>query len=185
MQYRPLQLHYLRLQYARLNHATQEKRKINLGICICCCANPISLRASYCVWKFTAIHRGRCSIFLLHRLSAAANWYENKLGLKRVTNEDWVVIFELTPSSFLGLVNATGGSLRPTENKAALLSIETAELEAWYEKLKGVEGINMIHGIKDGADGMIQEFRMTDPGGYIIEFFRWHSSREESKRYLK
>ena len=128
---------------------------------------------------------GGVPFFYYTDLSAAANWYENKLGLKRVTNEDWVVIFELTPSSFLGLVNATGGSLRPTENKAALLSIETAELEAWYEKLKDVEGINMIHGIRDGADGMIQEFRMTDPGGYIVEFFRWHSSREESKRYLK
>jgi len=121
--------------------------------------------------------------FYYNDLKEAANWYENKLGLKRLTNEDWVVIFELTDSSYLGLVNATGGSLAPTENKGTLLSIETAELEAWYEKLKDVDGINMIHGIEVGAQGMVQEFRMTDPGGYIVEFFRWRSDREEAKRY--
>jgi len=123
--------------------------------------------------------------FYYDDLGAAADWYENKIGLKKVTNEEWVVIFELTESSNIGLVNATGGSLKPTENKGAVLSIETAELEAWYEKLKDVEGINMIHGIEVGADGMIEEFRMHDPGGYIIEFFRWRGDREEAKKYSK
>jgi catechol 2,3-dioxygenase-like lactoylglutathione lyase family enzyme len=128
---------------------------------------------------------GGVPFFYYNDLNAAANWYENKLGLKRVTDEEWVVIFELTDTSYLGLVNASGGSLKPTENKGALLSIETAELEAWYEKLKDVEGINMIHGIEEGADGMIDEFRMTDPGGYVIEFFRWRGHREEAQRYTR
>ena len=123
------------------------------------------------------------AFFYYDDLAAAASWYENKIGLKKVTSEPWVVIFELTDSSQLGLVNATGGSLRPTENKGVVLSIETAELEAWYEKLKNVEGINMIHGIEAGADGMIEEFRMTDPGGYIVEFFRWRSDRPEAEKY--
>lgn len=121
--------------------------------------------------------------FYYDDLAAAASWYEHKIGLKKVTSEPWVVIFELTDTSQLGLVNATGGSLRPTENKGVVLSIETAELEAWYEKLKNVEGINMIHGIEAGADGMIEEFRMTDPGGYIVEFFRWRSGRREAEKY--
>ena len=128
---------------------------------------------------------GGVPFFYYDDLAAAADWYENKLGLKKVTNEEWVVIFELTDNAYIGLVNATGGSLKPTENKGVVLSIETAELEAWYEKLKDVEGINMIHGIEVGADGMIEEFRMHDPGGYIIEFFRWRGDREEAKRYSK
>ena len=128
---------------------------------------------------------GGVPFFYYHDLPAAADWYQNKLGLKPVTEEDWVVIFELTPTSFIGLVNASGGSLRPTADKGALLSIETAELEAWWEKLKNVEGINMIHGIEVGANGMIQEFRMYDPEGYIIEFFRWQENRPEAKRYKK
>lgn len=121
--------------------------------------------------------------FYYHDLREAADWYQNKLGLSKLTEEDWVVIFELTDTSYIGLVNATGGTLRPTEEKGALLSIETAELEAWYEKLKNIDGINMIHGIEGDDDGMIEEFRMADPGGYIVEFFRWRSHRPEARRY--
>lgn len=121
--------------------------------------------------------------FYYENLQEAADWYEHKLGLKKSTQEEWVVIFELTPTSYLGLVNASGGSLRPTSNKGALLSIETEDLEIWYERLKAVEGINMIHGIEIGADGMIEEFRMTDPGGYVVEFFRWANHRAEAKKY--
>lgn len=128
---------------------------------------------------------GGVPFFYYNDLPAAVDWYKNKLGLKPVTEEDWVVIFELTPTSFIGLVNATGGSLKPAADKGALLSIETAELEAWWDKLKDVEGINMIHGIEEGASGMIEEFRMHDPGGYIVEFFRWSEHRPEAKRYLK
>lgn len=126
---------------------------------------------------------GGVPFFYYMDLQAATDWYKSKLGLKPLTEEDWVVIFELTPTSFVGLVNASGGSLRPTANKGAMLSIETAELEAWWEKLRHVEGIDMIHGIEDGAGGMIEEFRMNDPEGYIIEFFRWRDHRPEAKRY--
>ena len=82
---------------------------------------------------------GGVPFFYYSDLNEAADWYENKLGLNKVTQEDWVVIFELTDTSYVGLVNATGGTLQPTENKGALLSIETTELEAWYDKLKDVE----------------------------------------------
>lgn len=110
---------------------------------------------------------------------------KKKLGFKKLTDEDWVVIFKITDTSYIGLVNATGGSLKPTAEKGALLSIETAELESWYEKLDAIDGIHMIHGIERSDDGMIEEFRMTDPGGYIVEFFRWRSHRAEAEKYAK
>ncbi len=121
--------------------------------------------------------------FYYNNLDEAADWYEKKLGFNKVTVEDWVVIFEITDTSYIGLVNATGGSLQPTEEKGALLSIETAELESWYEKLNAVDGINMIHGIEKNDNGLIEEIRMTDPGGSIVEFFRWRSHRAEANKY--
>ena len=126
---------------------------------------------------------GVVPFFYYNNLREAADWYENKLGFKKVTEEDFVVIFEISNTAYLGLVNATGGSLQPTEEKGVLLSIETAELESWYEKLNAVDGINMIQGIVESDNGMIEEFRMIDPGGYIIEFFRWRSHRAEAKKY--
>lgn len=125
------------------------------------------------------------TFFYYDDLDEAADWYENKLGLKKLTDEGWVVIFELTDSSHLGLVNATEGSLKPTENKGAMFSIDTAELEAWHEKLKDIDGINMRQGMQESTNGMIEVFSITDPGGYIIEFFRWRSHRPEAKKYSR
>ncbi len=125
------------------------------------------------------------TFFYYDDLDEAADWYENKLGFETTTKEDWVVLLKLTDASYLGLVNATEGSLKPTENKGAMLSIETAELEAWYEKLKDVDGINMRQGMQESTNGMIEVFSVTDPGGYIIEFFRWRSHRPEATKYSR
>lgn len=122
---------------------------------------------------------GGVPFFYYNDLNAAADWYENQLGLKKVAEKNWVVVFELTPSSYIGLVNASGGSMVPSEKKGALLSIEAEELEAWYDYLKDKPGIQLIHGIEEGASGMIEEFRMKDPGGYIVEFFRWKLTPEQ------
>jgi catechol-2,3-dioxygenase len=125
------------------------------------------------------------TFFYYDDLDEAADWYENKLGLNKLTDEGWVVIFELTESSHLGLVNASDGTLKPTENKGAMFSIDTADLEAWYEKLKDVDGINMRQGMQESTNGMIEVFSVTDPGGYIIEFFRWRSHRPEATKYSR
>jgi predicted enzyme related to lactoylglutathione lyase len=125
------------------------------------------------------------TFFYYDDLDEAVDWYENKIGLDKVTDEGWVVIFEWTNSLRLGLVNATEGSLRPTENKGAMYSIDTADLEAWYEKLKDVDGIDLTQGIQQSTNGMIEVFSITDPGGYIIEFFRWRNHRPESRQYTK
>lgn len=125
------------------------------------------------------------TFFYYDDLDEAADWYENKLGLNKLTDEGWVVIFELTESSHLGLVNASDGTLKPTENKGAMFSIDTADLEAWYEKLKDVDEINMRQGMQESTNGMIEVFSVTDPGGYIIEFFRWRNHRPEATKYSR
>lgn len=122
---------------------------------------------------------GGVPFFYYENFEEAVDWYENQLGLRKSADKNWVVVFEITPSSYLGVVNASGGSLAPTENKGALLSIEVEELEAWHHYLSGKPGVDLIHGIEEGAYGMIEEFRMKDPGGYIVEFFRWKITPEQ------
>ncbi len=57
------------------------------------------------------------------------------------------------------------------------------QLESWYEKLSAIEGTNITQGIVENDNGLIEEFRLVDPGGYIIEFFRWRSHRAEAEKY--
>ena len=116
---------------------------------------------------------GGVPFFYYQDLAVAADWYEHTLGLRKVADEGWVAIIEITPTSFIGLVNATDGTLRPAAEKGAVLSIETPDLEAWHEKLTATPGSNITQNIEIGAKGKIEEFRMQDPGGYVVEFFRW------------
>lgn len=116
---------------------------------------------------------GGVPFFYYQDLAKAADWYEHELGFRKVADEGWVVIIEITPTSFIGLVNASDGTLRPMEAKGALLSIETPDLEAWYEQLAAKPGSNITQDIEIGAKGVIDEFRLEDPGGYVVEFFRW------------
>ncbi len=126
---------------------------------------------------------GSLPFFYYNDLPAAADWYRNKLGLKPLTEEDWVVIFELNASSYIGLVKTGSGLLEPTEDKGAIFSIDTPELEAWWDRLKDMEDIDIKNGIRTGSDGMIESFSVYDPEGYIVEFFRWKEHRPEARRY--
>lgn len=128
---------------------------------------------------------GGVPFFYYDDFDTAVDWYKNKLGLTPMTEEDWVAIFELTPTSYIGLVDVEGGSLGVAEEKGAMLSIDTPDLDAWYEKLQGIEGVNITQGIQAGAEGMVRVFKVEDPGGYIIEFFQWQEDRKEAKRYAK
>ena len=126
---------------------------------------------------------GSLPFFYYEDLPGAVDWYRNKLGFKPLTEEEWVVILELTPGAYIGLVNAADGALKPTEDKGAMFSIDTPDLEAWWDRLKDMEGIDIRGDLKTGADGMIETFSVYDPGGYIVEFFRWKEHRPEARRY--
>ncbi|HIL83487.1 MAG TPA: hypothetical protein EYG52_08255, partial [Pseudomonadales bacterium] len=43
-------------------------------------------------------------------LSAVVPFYEDTLGLKKTFNQDWSKIYQLTPTSFVGLIQESEGS---------------------------------------------------------------------------
>ncbi|WP_156840999.1 VOC family protein [Novosphingobium aquimarinum] len=114
------------------------------------------------------------TMFYYEDLQEAIDWYD-RIGFKNVLKLDFVSIFEIGPSSYLSLVDATGGSQRPLRdgNKGAMLSIETTNLELWHQTLfsKGIEGTGA--GAEIGCGGRTIEFKLRDPGGYTLEFFEW------------
>jgi len=125
-------------------------------------------------------------------LDAARDWYVDKVGFHPLVDLGWVVIVEIGPGMQLALVDGERGSLQPVAEKGALLVIETEELEAWYQRLSGIDGIEWFqyqtdtkryrlkHGIMEHRE--IEEFRVLDPGGYIIEFYRWKPEYRPSGR---
>jgi catechol 2,3-dioxygenase-like lactoylglutathione lyase family enzyme len=118
------------------------------------------------------------SFFYYEDLPSAVRWYRDVLGLTAVMEDDWVAIFSLVPGAYLGLVNATDGSQKPLDgdNKGALVALETSDLESWYRTMQAQGDIDVIHGIRVASKGLTEMFQIRDPGGYIVEFFRWRDT---------
>lgn len=121
--------------------------------------------------------------FYYDDVDAAKEWYVDKLGLRMMIDLGWVAIVEIQPGMQIAVVDGKRGTLDAVEDKGALLVIETDALEDWHAHLSAVEGIEwyqydddprrtrLPNGIMEHPE--IHEFRVVDPGGYIIEFFRW------------
>jgi len=113
-------------------------------------------------------------MFYYKDLAAVAPFYEKTLGLTKTFDEDWVKIYQLTPSSSIGLVQEGEASFhRAQADNAVMLSIVTDDVDAWYRRLKQVEGIVFLKEIYNNQNVPIRAFLVADPGGYSIEFFQW------------
>lgn len=120
--------------------------------------------------------------FYYDDLQAARNWYVGKIGFKPLYDDGWVVIIGISKGMQLALVDGHKGLMHAVKDKGTMLSIETDALEAWYSRIAAVEGIHWVKP-KDGQPigkisehKDIQEFRVLDPGGYLIEFYRWKAA---------
>lgn len=118
---------------------------------------------------------GAISFFYYHDLAAAVRWYETRLGLKKRFDGGWVAIFELAQGAHIGLVDAANGALKPQpdQDKGAIIALETPDLESWYARLCADGGVTVLEPPSSGSKGLTEQFKILDPGGYIVEFFRW------------
>lgn len=118
---------------------------------------------------------GAISFYYYDDLAPAVRWYEERLGLRRDWDGGWAVVFVLTGTSRLGLVDAARGFERtvPGPSKGALISLETGDLRAWRAYLESFGDTDFVTPISTATDGLTEMFVVRDPGGYPVEFFRW------------
>jgi extradiol dioxygenase family protein len=107
-------------------------------------------------------------------LDEAVRFYGEVLGLEKSFELDWVKFFRLSPTSAVGLVNATKGSLRPSKDKPVMVSLVVPldAVEDWYAYLKD-RGVAIENPPAVGADGKVKAFGFKDPEGYSLEVFAW------------
>jgi lactoylglutathione lyase len=118
---------------------------------------------------------GVITFFYYDDLNRAVAFYRERLGLRSLMVSDWCVIFELNPGARLGLVNATAGSQRPVggRNKGAILSLQVEGVGACLERMKRCALAPASAELVEGCGGRTREFKISDPEGYVIEFFEW------------
>ena len=121
------------------------------------------------------------TFFYYKDLAAAEVFYAELLGLEKTMDEDWVKIFRITTTSFVGLVQDGRGFHAVTEDKPAMLSIVTDDVDAWYRLLFDSDVVirtELRPAEQKAAAGRapVRGFVAEDPGGYTVEFFIWHKS---------
>lgn len=117
-------------------------------------------------------------VFLYYTdVESAARFYEDTVGLKKTFDQGWVKMFQITEYSFVGLVDGKRGYHKaPTSTVPVMLSMQTTDLEGWYERLKAKKA-NFLKELEldrdSGKPSPVNSILVKDPGGYTVEWFRW------------
>lgn len=118
------------------------------------------------------------TFFYYEELDAAASFYRDIVGLAATTDADWVKIFQVSNTSSIGLVKNGRGFHAVSDDKPAMLSIVTDDVDAWYRKMQDAE-VPILSELpppgspKDPDRAPVRGFVAEDPGGYTVEFFTW------------
>lgn len=112
-------------------------------------------------------------IFLYYRdIPRAQRFYEDVLGLTLAVDQGYSKIYQVSPTSFIGLVDEAQGLHRASEAKAVTVSFATEQVDEWYAYLKG-RGVPMKHVLENGRRHPTRGFVALDPEGYYLEFERF------------
>jgi len=119
--------------------------------------------------------------FLYYKdLTEAENFYGSILGFKKDFDGEWVKIFRIADGGRVGLVDEKKGYLKAASDKPVMISIDTSDVQGWYERVKETGAKYLLTHLKDHSDGFANSFMMNDPAGYTVEFFQWN---EQHKPY--
>jgi predicted enzyme related to lactoylglutathione lyase len=109
-------------------------------------------------------------VFLYYRdIPAAQRFYEDVIGLRLTVDQGYAKIYQVSPTSFVGLVDETQGLHRASEAKPVTVSFVTEEVDAWYAYLVA-RGVRMRAPLRTGTRHPTRGFVAIDPEGYFLEF---------------
>lgn len=109
-------------------------------------------------------------VFLYYKdVPAAQRFYEDVIGLTLTVDQGFAKIYQVSPSSFIGLVDEAQGMHRASETKAVTVSFITDDVDKWYEHFKA-KGVKLRGPIGNATRHPTRGFVAYDPEGYYLEF---------------
>jgi len=126
------------------------------------------------------------NVFLYYEnLPGAQEFYEEILGLKRVLDYGFATIHQISPTTYVSLVDETWGMHKTTQPKTVTLSFITEEVDAWYQYLIEKD-VQIHHALGNATRHPTRGFVAYDPEGYFLEFetFLQHEQNTELRRRL-
>lgn len=102
-------------------------------------------------------------------LPRAMRFYEDVMGLTLTVDQGWAKVYQVSPTSFVGLVDETRGMHRASDTKPVAVAFVTPEVDQWHRWLTS-RGVTVKGDAKDSANLPIRGFVALDPEGYTLEF---------------
>jgi lactoylglutathione lyase len=102
-------------------------------------------------------------------LPRAMQFYEAVMGLTLTVDQGWAKVYQVSPTSFVGLVDETRGMHRAADTKPVAVAFVTPNVDQWHRWLTS-QGVTVKGDSKDSATLPIRGFVALDPEGYTLEF---------------
>jgi len=109
-------------------------------------------------------------VFLYYKdIPRAQRFYEDVLGLRLTVDQGFAKIYQVSPTSFVGLVDESQGLHRASEQKPVTLSFVVDRVDDWHAWLQA-KGVTIRHPVRDATRHPTRGFVALDPEGYFLEF---------------
>ena len=120
-------------------------------------------------------------VFLYYKdVPGAQRFYEDVIGLTLMVDQGFAKIYQVSPTSFVGLVDETQGLHRASESKPVTLSFVTEQIDEWYDYLVK-RGVRVRGAVGDASRHPTRGFVAYDPEGYFLEFERFLDHEQNAK----
>ncbi|MFD2200446.1 VOC family protein [Shivajiella indica] len=111
----------------------------------------------------------------------AENFYKEKIGFREIVDQGWAKVYQVSGSSYLGLVDGRRGMNTFTEKKGSSVSFIIRDLEAWYGYVQQHQPFSLHQDMYTGKEDRYKAFVGQDPGKYFLEFNRF-LDHQDNKR---
>ncbi|MEW6323042.1 MAG: VOC family protein [Acidobacteriota bacterium] len=102
-------------------------------------------------------------------LAGAMSFYEEVLGLQLTVDQGWAKVYQVSATTFIGLVDESLGMHRASDTKPVAVAFVTPDVDGWFAWLKA-RGVRICSELRDSSRLPIRGFTAFDPEGYTLEF---------------
>jgi len=111
---------------------------------------------------------------------AAQRFYGEVLGLPLMVDQGFAKVYQVSPTSFVGLVDEAQGLHRASETKAVTVSFVTEQIDEWHQYLVS-RGVKIRNPLANATRHPTRGFVALDPEGYFLEFERFLDHEQNRK----
>jgi len=114
----------------------------------------------------------RATVFWLYynELEPIERFYEELLAVDLLVDQGWAKVYEASRSGFIGLVDGANGLHSATETKGVTISLFTSDVDAWFERVKGLGTVELRTPEITDESERVRVFVGYDPDGYFLEW---------------